>query len=83
MVFGNVQQKYTQNAVLAAIFCFAHLKVKNTKSGKWSYRFELNTSKLGLCRNKRKKKSALKCRAKLIGVCVCDVWAQVFTSAAL
>ena len=28
---NNLQQKYRKDVVLAAIFCFAHLKVKDTK----------------------------------------------------
>ena len=47
---------------LAAIFCFAYLKVNDTKDRMLTDIFEFSTPQL--CKNKRKKKLALKCRAK-------------------
>ena len=58
----NVQQKYRKDVVLAVIFCFAYLKVKETKGRMLPDRFQLSTLKL--CKKKAKKNS-LKCRAKL------------------
>ena len=64
MRLNSVQQKYRKDVVLAAIFGFSHLKVKDTKDRMLSDRFEFSTPKL--CKNKRekRKKCALKCRAK-------------------
>ena len=43
----NVQQKYRIDVVLEAIFCFAYLKVKDTKYKMLSDRlFDLSTPKL-------------------------------------
>ena len=49
----NVQQKYRKDVVLAAIFCFAYLKAKDTKDRMLSDKFKLSTPKL--CKNKRNK----------------------------
>ena len=54
----NVQQKYRKKVILAAIFCFAYLKTKDTKRRIVSDRFEFSTPKL--CK-KTEKKSAHKC----------------------
>ena len=48
--------------VLAAIFCFAYLKVKDTKYIILYHRLEFSTREL--CKSKREKKYRLKCRAK-------------------
>ena len=50
---NNLKQKYSKDVVLAAILCFAYIKVKDTKYRVLSDRFEFSTNKL--CRNKREK----------------------------
>ena len=54
----NVQQKYRKYVVLAAIFCFAYLKAKDTKHNILSDRFEFSTPKL--CKKDREKNLHLK-----------------------
>ena len=49
----KVQQKYRKDVVLVAIFCFAYLKIKDTKESMLSDRVEFSSHKL--CKNKRKK----------------------------
>ena len=56
----NIKQIYV---VLAAIFCFAYLKVNDTKDRMFTNICKFSTPKL--CKNKRKKYLALKCRAKI------------------
>ena len=50
----KMQQECRKDAVLAAIFCFAYLKVNGTKDRMLSDRLEFSTPKL-ICKNKRKK----------------------------
>ena len=50
---NNMEQKYKTDVVLAAIFCFAYLKVNDTKDRMLTDIFEFSTPKL--CTNKRKK----------------------------
>ena len=49
----NVHQKYRKDVFFAAIFCFAYIKVKDTKYKMLSDKFESSTLKL--CNDKREK----------------------------